>query len=478
MPIKMRHIIFGFVLFLLSPQAMGNNKVLQDSTALSRQKEVFVLASTSKSSVYVGEGFTVTYSLYMATAIIDPQKETNVKFEHCYQQQYPLTSTENEQKIGGRNYRVKILQQYLVIANVEGKLKIPSLKKAIQRNQIDVNNFFGQEKLVTETIISPIEFINVKPLPAINETPSFSHAVGVFSMKGAYHSTNKTPNLLEFSMILDGTGNTKNCIFTPPQANGFWEIYNVATISKDTLEATGLKTRVQFSFQIATNYKGSFTIPAVVFTVFNPSTNAYQKFDSGSYQWKVPHGMEISSKAETELNTIDSKEILEYKTGNLYSYSILFYTLVGLGFLLLLYVYFESYIVRHWKNLQQYRINRQALKIALAACKQQLKALNSISQDAFYQNTSMILLDYINQKKGNDLVLDLVHSNLKKTHADWPIETHNQLLTWWRRTQQYRFGTSKTIHNPKEHYRKTGDSRPTKKDRRDLTDFENEVDED
>jgi ribosome-associated heat shock protein Hsp15 len=30
----------------------------------------------------------------------------------------------------------------------------------------------------------------------------------------------------------------------------------------------------------------------------------------------------------------------------------------------------------------------------------------------------------------------------------------------------------------KEHYRKTGDGRPTKKDRRDLTDFENEVDED
>ena len=59
----------------------------------------------------------------------------------------------------------------------------------------------------------------------------------------------------------------------------------------------------------------------------------------------------------------------------------------------------------------------------------------------------------INQKKGNDLVLDLVHSNLKKTHADWPIETHNQLLTWWRHTQQYRFGTNKTIHNPKEHLR-------------------------
>ena len=29
----------------------------------------------------------------------------------------------------------------------------------------------------------------------------------------------------------------------------------------------------------------------------------------------------------------------------------------------------------------------------------------------------------------------------------------------------------------KEHYRKTGDGRPTKKDRRDLIDFENEVDD-
>jgi len=29
----------------------------------------------------------------------------------------------------------------------------------------------------------------------------------------------------------------------------------------------------------------------------------------------------------------------------------------------------------------------------------------------------------------------------------------------------------------KEHYRKTGDGRPTKKDRRDLIDFENETEE-
>jgi hypothetical protein len=167
----------------------------------------------------------------------------------------------------------------------------------------------------------------------------------------------------------------------------------------------------------------------------------------------VTQGMVASSKTETELNVIDSKANLDYNTGKLYSYSILFYALVGLGFLLLLYVYFERYIVLHWNNFQQYRINRQALKKALAACKHQLKILNSVSQDVFFQNTSMILLDYINQKKGNDLVLDLVHSNLKKAHIHWPIETHNQLLTWWRHTQQYRFGTNKTIHNPKEHLR-------------------------
>lgn len=453
MPIKTRHILFGIVLFLLSPRAMSNNDVLQDSTALSRQKEVFVLASTSKSSVYVGEAFTVTYTLYMATAIIDPQKETAVKFEHSYQQLYPLTSIEKEEKIGGRTYRVKVLQQYLVISNVEGKLQIPSMKKAIQRNQIDANDFFGQEKLVTETIISPIAFINVKPLPVTNESHIFSHAVGVFSMKGGYKATVKTPNLLEFSMILEGTGNTKNCSFAPPQATNFWEIYNVTTTNKDTLEATGLKTRVQYSFQLATNYKGSYAIPAVVFTVFNPNTNAYQKFDSGSYQWKVTQGMAASSKSETELNAIDSKEILEYNAGNLYSYSIFFYTLVGLGLLLLLYVYFEKYLVRQWGNFQQDRLNRQALKIALASCKHQLRILNSLSQDVFYQNTAMILLDYINQKKGNDVVLVLVHSDLKKTLTDWPVETQNQLAAWWHRTQQLRFGNNKTTQSPQEHLR-------------------------
>ncbi|WP_309641465.1 BatD family protein [Flavobacterium sp.] len=428
----------------------STNQVPQDSIALAKKKEVFIKTSVSKSSVYVGEVFTVTYSMYTAVAIIDPQKESTIVFEHSYQERYPLNAIEKQERIDGMLYRVKVLQQYLVIANVSGKLEIPPLKKTIQRSVIDANDFFGQEKSVTQIVVSNPESVMVKPLPLSEGSDLFSHAVGNFRIKGAYTPSAKTPNLLEFNLTIEGTGNTKNCSFPIPKSNRLWEIYNVKTTNHDTLESTGLKTSVLYSFQVATNYKGTHAIPDFGFTVFNPNTNAYQKFTAGSYEWKVTQGILASPEATAQSDMITAQENGEPNSGNLYSYSILFYALLGLGFLLLCYVYFESYILEQRKFFQQYLIHRKALKVALSACKQQLKFADSLSKDAFLKNMNVILLEYIHQKKGGDFVGVLVRSNFKKHTAYWSIEIQNELELWWQHTEQNRFGIAKPICEPKE----------------------------
>ena len=427
----------------------STNQVPQDSIALTKKKEVFIRASVSKSSVYLGEAFTVSYSMYTAVPIIDPQKESSVVFEHCYQERYPLNAIEKQEKIDGILYRVTVLQQYLVIANVSGKLEIPPLKKTIRRSVTNVNDFFGQEKLVTQFVTSTPESVIVKPLPLSEGSDLFSHAVGDFRIKGAYTPSAKTPNVLEFNLTIVGTGNTKNCILPIPKSNRLWEIYNVKTTNHDTLESTGLKTSVVYSFQVATNYKGTHTIPDFGFTVFNPNTNTYQKFNAGSYQWKVAQGILASQETASKADTISAQEEWEPNSGNLYSYSILFYVIVGLGFLLLCYVYFESYILKQWKFFQQYRMHRKALRVALSACKQQLKIADSLSKDAFFKNMNAILLEYINQKKGADFVNVLVRSNLKKTTAYWPTEIQTELELWWQNTEQNRFGIAKPNVEPK-----------------------------
>ncbi len=449
MLIKLYHIILGIALFLSLPTWSNNNRVQQDSTALSQQKEVFVKASVSKSTVYIGEAFTVTYALYTATAIIDPQKETTVKFEHCFQEQYPLTTTARAEKIGGIQYNIKILQQYLVIANVSGRLQIPSLKKVIQRSVVDANDFFGQEKLVMQTVVSAPQSVMVKPLPLSAGHDVFCNAVGNFKIKGGYHAVAKTSNLLKFNVTIEGMGNTKNCVFTPPGSNGLWEVYNANIDRQDTLEVKGLKTKVEYTFELATNYKGNYTIPDFAFTVFNPNTNSYQKFTTGSYRWEVTQG--ILPKTVPKSNKKSSEDQEKQHSGNLYSYSILFYAIVGLGFLLLLYAFFETWILKRWNFFKHYYMHRKALRIALSACKQQLKMIDALSKDAFFQNTTSILLRYIQQIKGEDFVRVLVRSNFKKTAAYWPIEIQNELESWWHRTAQNRFGNSTPIYNPKEH---------------------------
>lgn len=454
MTIKLNHIFLGIALFLLSLRVTSNgNQTRQSPNAVAQSQDVFVRASVSKPFVYVGEAFTVTYTLYTAVAIIDPQDENSVKFEHSYQQRYPLNATETVENIDGKLYRVKVLQQYLVIANVAGILQIPILKKAVQRNIIDTNDFFEQEKLVTQLVISPNTSVIVKPLPLSEENNLFTRAVGDFKMNGAYRPVANTPNLLELHITIVGTGNTKNCSFTLPKSNDLWEIYNVKTTNKDTLELTGLKTKLEYSFQIATNYKGTYRIPDFAFTVFNPNTNSYQKFSTGSYQWVVKQGMSAPSKARSNSNTIAFQENYKRNSGNLYSYSTLFYLLVGLGILLLLCVYFESYILKKWKIFKHYRSQQRALKVALFACEQQLKSADSLSRDVFSQNTAEILLQYIQQKKGNDFVSALVHSNRRKTSTYWTIEIQNKLELWWQQTQQYRFGIPDPNFEPKEHLR-------------------------
>jgi hypothetical protein len=454
MPIKLKHFILGIALLLLSLRAMSSSyQVHQVAKTLAQAQEIFVRASVSKPSVYVGEAFTVTYTLYTSVAIIDPENETNIQFGQSYQERYPLNVSEKEENIAGKLYRVRVLQQYLVIANVSGKLQIPPLKKAIQRSIIDANDFFGQEKLVTQMVVSPSESIIVKPLPLSEESNLFSRAVGNFKMKGEYRPVGKTPNLLEFNLTIEGIGNTKNCSFTLPKSNDFWEIYNVTTTNKDTLELTGLKTKLEYSFQIATNYKGTYRIPDFAVTVFNPNTNSYQKFSTGSYQWIVTQGISAPSKTISNSNTIASQENYKRNSGNLYSYSTLFYLLVGLGILLLLCVSFESYILKQWNIFQHYRSQQRALKVALFACQQQFKRLDSLSRDVFFQNVTEILLQYIQQKKGNDFVSALVHSNFKKASIYSAIETQDKLELWWQHTQYNRFGITEPNFEPKEHLR-------------------------
>ncbi len=454
MPIKLNHIVLGIALFLLSIRVTSsNNQTRQGVNAVAQKQEVFVRASVSKPAVYVGEAFTVTYTLYTSVAIIDPQKETNVKFEHCYQQRYPLNATETEESIGGKLYRVSILQQYLVIANVTGKLQIPILKKALQRNVIDKNDFFEQEKLVTQMVMSPATSVMVMPLPLSQESNLFTGAVGDFRMKGEYRPVAKTPNLLEFHLTIVGTGNTKNCTFALPKLNDLWEIYNVTTTNKDTLELTGLKTKLEYSFQIATNYKGIYTIPDFAVTVFNPNTNSYQKCSTGSYQWIVNQGISAPSKKVSNSKTIASQENYERNSGSLYSYSTRYYMLVGLGILLFLCVYFESYIFKQWKVFQDYRRQQRALKVALFACQQQLQKVDSLSRDVFFQNMTEILLQYMQQKKGNDFASAFAHASRKKTDNYWNIEIQNKLELWWQQTQQYRFGITEPNFEPKEHLR-------------------------
>lgn len=237
------------------------------------EADAFVALSTDKSSVYLGEGFTVTIAFYVSSknrAELSfhelgtqlPEIVKKIKPTNCWEENFEIGNISGEAvEINGQRYsQFKIYQATYYPLNTE-KIEFPSIDLEMIKYKVAKNpSFFGRNRQENiETFSSKPKTVVIKELPTHPLKESVS--VGNYKLQEKISSSNlQTGESFNYSFNVTGEGNIsaihepsfpsdENFDFYPPNVR--------QDINKGNGKVRGVKS---FSFYGIPNEPGSYNM--------------------------------------------------------------------------------------------------------------------------------------------------------------------------------------------------------------------------
>ncbi|UOQ96706.1 hypothetical protein MUN81_15835 [Hymenobacter sp. 5317J-9] len=366
-------------------------------------EDVFMKAVPSSKAAYAGQALTVSYLLYYAVPVIDPDADIDLKFKNCEVEEYPATARERRETLAGKTYQVRVLKQYHVVPELEGTLTLPVLTRQYSfRAPPSPEDFFGEPKIVSKTIRSGTVKVPVRPLPPAPDSLAFANMLGQFRFRPSYTVSRKSANLLTFRLKITGAGNLKKAKLLPAVMPAGVDVFNIAGEEKHVLTAQGLRAEYTYSYDVLANYQGTYVLPGIRVLSFDPKQEKYSAYRAPAYTWRVDKGpvapapeaakpavVQAAPRAWQAKTTLFQDEDKQLFFGSRTYYGCL---LVAAG-LLLAGVAQAERLKRRAANPRRYK--------ARTAKSRALKALRRIAlpraspTDAHYKNLGEILLGYL-----------------------------------------------------------------------------------
>ena len=261
-------------------------------------KNMQLRLETDKTSCFVGEPIVATYKLY--TRLKSESKLTeNPAFNgfSVIDLTRPDISGYTRQKLNGREYNVYTIRKAQLYPLQPGNidLEVAELENNIQfikdeyvnKRGNDVYGLFDdfadavvpQEGIINQTVSlksKPVSIL-VKPLPEVNKPASFSGAVGDFSIEAQLQKKSFPANEAGRLVVrISGSGNLQ--LLTAPALQwpaGIDPFDPKATeeLDKMSIPVSGSKT---FEYNFSVNTPGTYSLPAIQFSYFDPRTATYK----------------------------------------------------------------------------------------------------------------------------------------------------------------------------------------------------------
>ena len=247
-------------------------------------ENVHLVAEVSNTKPYLNEAITVVYKLYVSNQVsitsnwreIDSPKYADF-WSQTLGQKGQLQIYDGQYR--GEDYRYVVLRTTVLYPQKTGKLSIEPLTLDVP---IDVRSnrrdFFGRfmTTRVNKTISAGRRTINVKPLPSENRPEDFTGAVGSFDFDSAVsRSELDAQESLEYSVTVRGAGNLKLFELPKPQFPKSFEAYEPTRKDKINTRSSGMRGSVSEVYTLVPQNQGSYPLPALSFSYFDPSLEQY-----------------------------------------------------------------------------------------------------------------------------------------------------------------------------------------------------------
>ena len=402
-------------------------------------KELFMLATASKTNVYEQEAILLTYKVYTQVNLTALDGDIpDLKGFHTQEVELPNQKTFTLEHYNGRNYNTTIWRQLVLFPQQTGKIEIPSVtfegtisQRVASADPFDAFFNGGNYVNINKNIVTPKLVIDVKELPAGKPT-NFSGGVGEFTISSSISTQDlKTNDAVTIKLVISGTGNMK-LINTPEVAfPQDFEIYDPKVENKFNLTRNGLAGSKVIEYLAIPRHAGTFTIPPIEFSYFDLKSQSYKTLKTDAYTLNVAKG---EGNADQVVANFTSKEDLKVlgqdiryiKTGktNLtpkddYFFGSMSYYMWYLIPLTLFIAFMAVYRKQAMENANVAKVRtKKANKVATKRMKNAGKLLAEKKSEAFYDEVLKALWGYISDK------LSMPVSQLSKDNIEEKLQKH------------------------------------------------------
>ena len=425
-------------------------------------KDLFLRVIPSKKSAYVGEQIVLTYKLYTKVPVSSVSMSKMPSYAGFWTKDISDNSgtlRQSSEYINGIEYTSAEVNKVIIVPQRSGKLMLdPMTLECVAQVRTERNNsrsmdpfdvffndpFFNRNIVnVKKELTSQTINLEVKNLPENGKPASFAGAVGNYNFKSDIDKTELSTNeAVTITLTVSGTGNVELLQMPTPVFPPDFEVYDPKITTSTDVSSQGLTGTKKAEYLAIPRRAGSFTIPAIEFSYFNPSNESYQTLSSEPYEIQVEKGTGsdegggIFASNQEDIKYLGS-DIRHIMTGNAHlkpMHSVFFGSAAYYVALLVLLVLFVVllFVLKKREQLTQDTAanrNRKADKVARGRLKNAYQHLKAKDQEKFYVEMSQALWGYIADKLGierSKLSMDTVSETMKSKNV--PDELTQQFI--------------------------------------------------
>ena len=273
----------------------GQTSAAGDAPASGSEVSMRILLSDR--DVYAGQPITGTLKLYTRINLSGIQELKLPDFKGFLKEDIetpPLRSLDNE-VIDGVQYGTGVIQRFVLYPQIAGEIRIePAEMTALVQertaardpffNDPFFDSFFSSVSTVPRKITTQPLTVKVRPLPEPRPA-DFHGAVGSFTMESSVSATDaKLNDAVTLTVTLKGSGNLNLAgepIISFPQGI---EKYD----PKVTVRSSGISAGSKvFEYLLIPRNTGTFEIPPVSYSVFDPGQEKYVTLRTGGFTLNV-----------------------------------------------------------------------------------------------------------------------------------------------------------------------------------------------
>ena len=267
----------------------GNVLHRGESAEQKIKDNMFVRATPSKKTVYVGEPFAVTYQLYSAlggqSKVTAQPSFTGVSVLDLTKESQPEMVT-----VGNKRYRAFLIRKVQLTALQPGTVSLGTVEVS---NEIPFTSYDDpyHPQTYVQLIKNPAVTVEAKPLPEAGKPAGFSGAIGKFQVRAVPQNTTSPAgenNVLHIEIT--GEGNLLPA--TMPQVDWPEGVEHYDPKDSQNVDKRNYPVHVSKVFDVPFigEKQGKVTFAPIAFSFFDPDAGAYKtvKSDPFTVQFSAP----------------------------------------------------------------------------------------------------------------------------------------------------------------------------------------------